>query len=109
MPVTVVRPILTGWFTVQVCNLPLFEAAEARMAPDNLQSSTTTPVPAGDAKRAFEQAGLERQPSLAAEFIDFLRYNKKWWLLPIVLALLMVGLLAFLTTTGAAPFIYTIF
>jgi len=30
-------------------------------------------------------------------------------MLPIILVLGMVGVLAFLTTTGAAPFIYTLF
>ena len=46
-------------------------------------------------------------PTLLAEFIDFLRHNKKWWLLPILLVLLLFGVLIFLSGTGAAPFIYT--
>jgi hypothetical protein len=49
----------------------------------------------------------EAPPSLAAEFWQFLRHNKKWWLLPIVIVLLVFGLLIFLSGTGAAPFIYT--
>jgi hypothetical protein len=39
----------------------------------------------------------------------FLRQNKKWWLTPLVLALLVLGLLAFLGGRGEAPFIYTLF
>ena len=35
--------------------------------------------------------------------------NKKWWLGPIVLALLALGGLLLLTSTAAAPFIYTLF
>ena len=49
------------------------------------------------------------QPSLAAEFLGFLRTNKKWWLAPILLILLVFGALLFLSTTAAAPFIYSIF
>ncbi|MDR3636823.1 MAG: DUF5989 family protein [Isosphaeraceae bacterium] len=49
------------------------------------------------------------QPSLAVELIDFLKHNKKWWLLPILLMLGLFGILMALAATGAAPFIYTMF
>ena len=49
------------------------------------------------------------RPSLLVDFLYFLRQNKKWWMLPIVLVLGMVGLLTVLASTGAAPFIYTRF
>ena len=40
----------------------------------------------------------------------FLRQNKKLWLLPIVLVLLLLGaLLIFAQSSALAPFIYTIF
>ena len=56
----------------------------------------------------FEEAAKHAaQPSIAREFFEFLRYNKKWWLLPILLVLLVFGVLIFLSGTGAAPFIYT--
>jgi Family of unknown function (DUF5989) len=48
-------------------------------------------------------------PGLVREFFDFLRHNRKWWLAPIVVVLLLVGLLVVLGSTGAAPFIYTLF
>ena len=57
----------------------------------------------------FERAGQEEELSLAAEFILFLKENKKWWLLPIILVLGAVGVIAILGQTGAAPFIYTLF
>jgi hypothetical protein len=47
--------------------------------------------------------------SLAGEFTDFLKENKKWWLAPIVIAVLGLGLLVLLGGTAAAPFIYTLF
>lgn len=60
-------------------------------------------------KSAFEQASEESQPSIVSEFIYFLKENKKWWLLPILLVLGLVGLLVMLGGTGLAPFIYTLF
>jgi len=46
------------------------------------------------------------QPGLLAEFWGFLRENKKWWLLPLLLALLLLGILVVLSGTGLTPFIY---
>ncbi len=48
--------------------------------------------------------------SLVHEFWLFLRQNKKLWLLPIVIVLLLLGaLLIFAQSSALAPFIYTIF
>lgn len=57
----------------------------------------------------FVQQAQQRGSGLLAELMDFLLNNKKWWLTPIVLALLLVGALIFLSGTAAAPFIYTLF
>jgi len=47
---------------------------------------------------------------LLQEFVLFLRENKKLWLLPIVIALVLLGaLLVFAQTSALAPFIYTVF
>ena len=41
---------------------------------------------------------------------DFLKVRKKWWLTPIILFALLLGLLIVLTEGSAvAPFIYTLF
>jgi hypothetical protein len=57
----------------------------------------------------FESAS--RQPALPfwREFLSFLRHNKKWWLAPIVIGLSLLGLVAALSSTGLAPFVYTLF
>jgi len=56
----------------------------------------------------FEKAAASGSPpTLLGEFWEFLCHNKKWWLLPILLVLLVFGVLIFLSGTGAAPFIYT--
>ncbi len=48
--------------------------------------------------------------SLVKELWAFLRVRKKWWLMPVLLVLLLVGtLLVFAQGSALAPFIYTIF
>jgi hypothetical protein len=60
-------------------------------------------------KTDFEKAAGGRSTSLLRESLQFLMENKKWWLLPIVLVLLVIGLLVVITSTGAGPFLYTLF
>ena len=44
------------------------------------------------------------------EFVQFLREEKKYWLLPIVIVLVLFGLLiVFAQSSALAPFIYTLF
>ena len=57
----------------------------------------------------FAREAEAPQQGLVPEFVDFLRHNKKWWLTPIILVLLLLGLFVVLGSTGAAPFIYTLF
>ena len=48
--------------------------------------------------------------SLANEIWLFLRQNKKYWLLPIIIVMVLMGaLLIFAQSSALAPFIYTIF
>ena len=48
--------------------------------------------------------------SILAEFWDFMKVRKKWWLMPIIFALVLIGALIVLTEGSAiAPFIYTLF
>jgi drug/metabolite transporter superfamily protein YnfA len=47
---------------------------------------------------------------VVSDFWLFLRENKKYWLAPIVIVLLLVGLLLVVAKGSAvAPFIYTLF
>ncbi|MFH1867827.1 MAG: DUF5989 family protein [Candidatus Omnitrophota bacterium] len=44
------------------------------------------------------------------ELWDFLKVRKRWWLAPIIIMLLLLGLLIIFTESSAvAPFIYTLF
>lgn len=48
--------------------------------------------------------------SVLREFWEFLKTRKRYWLLPIVMILLLLGGLIVFTQTGAiAPFIYALF
>ncbi len=48
--------------------------------------------------------------TIVRELWDFMKVRKKWWLGPIVIMLLLLGLLIVFTQGSAlAPFIYTLF
>jgi hypothetical protein len=47
--------------------------------------------------------------SFVKEVWLFVRATGKWWLVPVLIALLLLGALALLSGTGVAPFIYTLF
>lgn len=61
------------------------------------------------AESEFEKQAEAPAQGFFAELWGFLRHNKKWWLTPILLALLLIGALVLLGGTAAAPFIYTLF
>jgi hypothetical protein len=47
---------------------------------------------------------------IVREFWGFLRVRKKWWLTPVVILLLALGLILVVTEGSAlAPFIYSLF
>lgn len=60
-------------------------------------------------KSNFEAEAEGKQQSFLAEFWDFLKHNKKWWLTPIILVLLLVAVMILMSGSAAAPFIYTLF
>ena len=62
-----------------------------------------------EAAAEFSREAEAAQTGIVSEFVDFLAHNKKWWLTPIILVLMLFGLLIILAGTGAAPFIYTLF
>jgi hypothetical protein len=48
--------------------------------------------------------------SLAREFWQYMKTRKKWWLLPVLVVLVLIGvLLVFAQGSALAPFIYTVF
>lgn len=53
--------------------------------------------------RIFKHLG-----NLVKEFFEFAWQNKAWWIIPVVLVLLLLGVLI-ATSHTVAPFIYTLF
>ena len=51
-----------------------------------------------------------RRFGIAGELLSFLMANKRWWMLPMIGALLLFGVLLVVAQSSAiAPFIYTLF
>jgi hypothetical protein len=75
------------------------------MAPD----APEDPAPATDAAKTLEVAASAPDRGTFRDLLAFLGENKKWWLLPILLVLALVGALLLLAGTGAAPFLYPLF
>jgi hypothetical protein len=51
-----------------------------------------------------------RRFAIAGELLGFFWSNKRWWMLPMLLGLLVFGVLLVLAQSSAiAPFIYTLF
>lgn len=64
---------------------------------------------AGESVRSFSEQADQQSAGLCRELFDLLAHNKKWWLMPVVGTLLVVGVVVLLGGTAAAPFIYTLF
>jgi hypothetical protein len=58
---------------------------------------------------AFQEASSERRQGLVSEFWFFMKENSKWWLIPFLVVFGLIGVVLVLGSTGAAPFIYTMF
>jgi len=53
---------------------------------------------------------MPKNKSLLFEVWDFLKVRKKWWLLPIVIMLILLGILIVVGQSSAvSPFIYALF
>ncbi len=57
----------------------------------------------------FEQKASERNAGLLTEIWLLIAHNKKWWLIPVILMLLAIGVLVILGSSAAATFIYPLF
>lgn len=57
----------------------------------------------------FEERGPPPPRGLIREFAAFLRHNRKYWMAPLILLLLLVGLLILVAGSSVAPFIYPLF
>jgi hypothetical protein len=63
-----------------------------------------------DDKKSFQEITEESaQGGFLKQFYEMLMHNKKWWITPIVLVLILFGFLIILGGSSYAPFIYTLF
>ena len=57
-------------------------------------------------KTDFESAASGERQGLIAEFKDFLGHNKKYWMIPLIIVALVLGLVLVFTATPLGNFIY---
>jgi len=57
----------------------------------------------------FASEAEASSPGIVRELFAFVRHSKKWWIAPILIVLLLLGILVVLSGSIAAPFIYTLF
>ena len=70
------------------------------------QDESPVASPAAD---RLEAAADAKDRGVLRELFAFMAENKKWWLIPILVVLLLIAGLLVLASTGAAPFIYPLF
>src|SRR5258708_2242443 len=85
---------------------PASPATPSEPAAPEPPHSPPAPKPQDELRAAAEQ---QANIPLWKDFAIFLLHNKKWWLLPIILILLVLSLLMAISSTAISPFIYTIF
>ncbi len=62
-----------------------------------------------ETSKEFARQAQGSSDNLFREVFGFMRENKKWWLTPIIVGLLIVGAIVVLGGTAMAPFIYATF
>lgn len=62
-----------------------------------------------DEREAFLSAGERERSSGLGEMVHMVRSTRKWWMLPLILVIVVLGLALLITSTGAGPLLYTIF
>lgn len=60
-------------------------------------------------RQQLRQLAEQPEVGLVREFWDFLRFNKKWWLIPILVCCGAITVVAIVVSSPVFPFIYTLF
>lgn len=89
--------------------MPLPDSSTSQPLPDDGDSTAADgeAKPANSSER-FDRLAEQRGPGLLRQLFDFALENKKWWLIPIIIVLLLVAVFIFISGT-AGPFIYPLF
>lgn len=72
---------------------------------NNQQLPDPSPTPNDD----FARQAVESSPGIVREFGQFLVENKKWWLIPILVAVGLITVLVAASSSPLAPLIYPLF
>ncbi|MEL7499464.1 MAG: DUF5989 family protein [Planctomycetota bacterium] len=83
--------------------------AEEKPVDDTAPKVVDEPSSDQDRSQPFRELAQQPSASLVREFIEFLGANKKWWVAPIVIVLLVLSLFVLLTNSVIGPFIYVLF
>jgi hypothetical protein len=59
--------------------------------------------------KKFDEIEKDSNRGLLGELWTMLMENKKFWMIPIILTLLLFGILVIIGSSSSAPFIYTLF
>lgn len=60
-----------------------------------------------DQKEVFEEEGSNgRKSGLIGELVGMLMEKKKWWILPILVCLLVLGMIIMIGGSSFSPFLY---
>ena len=64
------------------------------------------PTP-NDSKNEFLDAAGQEERGLVAEFVAFMSENKMWWLTPILIVFLLVGVVLLFSATPLGAWVYS--
>ena len=62
-----------------------------------------------DSKTEFERESMRPRSTLLHGLFELLQQNKKWWMLPMVMVMLLFAVLMVLSNSAVGAFIYTLF
>jgi hypothetical protein len=81
------------------------------MSSSEKPTQETQPSKGPGGAKSFREAGESKELSLGQEILQMLKHNKKFWMIPLLLFLLVLGVIVVIAATspGVAPFIYTLF
>jgi hypothetical protein len=84
---------------------------EAGRPPAREDERSSEPAGSGSPSEfeSLARGQVGRDRSAFVQLIQYVTESNRWWLLPVIIALLLTGLLIVLGSTSAAPFIYTLF
>lgn len=90
-------------------NVSTQTARDDKQSVSGNSSEQDSPLKSGSGVSNFFK-GMTTNTGVAGEIMIFLWQRKMWWLIPMVSVLLLFGLLLiFASSSGVAPFIYTLF